>query len=245
MPIVPLRELIDDDAFDALLSVEVRRRATSYWSRVDVAQRAARWFSEVGARRVLDVGAGVGKFCIIASLATRQRVWGLERRGRLVEEGRQLSAKLGADVVLHHGTLKDVDPAGFDGLYFFNPFGEYVAEQHERFDEDAPSSVHEYVHDARTVELWLRKLPVGTTMITYNGLGGRIPLSWELQRKEELHGDPLRLWMKVKLDESDDAQLEVGDQVVTASALARLVTRHGSTVEDSSLVAQLIKPLGD
>ena len=103
-------EQVDDDAFDALLSLRSQVCSRSFWSPVSAARRAAALFREQGAQRVLDVGAGAGKFCVVASLVLGRRVWGVERRESLVLEGRAVAAQLGADVELLHGTLVDVDP---------------------------------------------------------------------------------------------------------------------------------------
>jgi len=187
---------VKDLVFDALLPERPRAKSPRFWSSVQVARTAARWLAAAGVERVLDVGAGVGKFCAVASLTVGHRVWGLERRGALVYEARKLAQRLEAEVVMLEGTLAAVEPSRFDGFYFFNPFGEYVADDDGRFDEDFPRSVDGYIDDARTVERWLRRLPPGACMVTYNGIGTRIPMSWKVERSTQLEGDTLRLWRK-------------------------------------------------
>jgi SAM-dependent methyltransferase len=233
---------VKDSAFDALLTGRAREKSPRFWTAVEVARTAARWLEAAGATRVLDVGAGVGKFCAVASLTIGHRVWGLERRGALVYEARLLAQRLGAEVVMVEGTLRDVDPSEYDGFYFFNPFGEYVAEEDGRFDDDFPKSVDGYIEDARIVERWLRRLPLGACMVTYNGIGVRIPMSWKVQRSTELAGDMLRLWKKDGVDQSADAWLEVGEELIPATRLAALAKKYGATFADSPLVARLVEP---
>jgi len=233
---------VKDSAFDVLLSDGPRAKSPRFWSSVEVARTAAHWLDAAGVSRVLDVGAGVGKFCSVASLTLGHRVWGLERRGALVYEARLLAQQLGAEVVMLEGTLASVDPSRFDGFYFFNPFGEYVADDDGRFDDEFPRSVDGYIDDARTVERWLRRLPPGACMVTYNGIGTRIPMSWKVERSTQLEGDMLRLWRKDATEQSSDAWLEVGEELVAATRLAALVRKYGEKFQDSPLVARLVEP---
>ena len=236
------REDVSDEAFDALLTELPRKKSRTYWSSVGAAQTAARLLREAGATQVLDAGSGVGKFCAIASLDSAHRVWGVERRGELVFESRRLAQKLGAEVVITEGTLQDVDPSEFDGFYFFNPFGEYVAADEDRYDLGSPRSFDAYIRDARLVEKWLRSAPVGTAMVTYNGLGGRIPVSFRVKHTTHVRDDTMRLWVKEKADDSREAYIEIEEELITASELARLAAGNGAGFADSPLVKELSTP---
>lgn len=235
------RPVLDAD-FDLLLSQGPREKSPRFWSAVEVAQTAARWFSEAEATRVLDVGAGAGKFCTIASLTTGHRVWGLEQRGHLVFEARKLAQRLQAEVVMIEGSLAEIEPERFDGLYFYNPFAEHILEPADRYDEALAASPDAYVQSARTVEGWLKTLPVGTVMVTFNGLGGRIPSSWRCDRRQRLAGNMLRRWVKgPEAPVSDLAWIEVQDVTVTAEALRRLVEQHpGAPLDEMLMVLRLI-----
>lgn len=233
------REEVSDEAFDSLLTELPRKKSRTYWSSVAAAQTAARLLREAGATQVLDAGSGVGKFCTIASLDSSHRVWGVERRGELVFESRRLAQVLGAEVVITEGTLDKVDASEFDGFYFFNPFGEYVAADEDRYDLSSPRSFDAYVKDARLVERWLRAAPVGTAMVTYNGLGGRIPVSYRVRHTTHVRDDTMRLWVKEKNDDSREAFIEIEEELITASELARLAAENGAGFADSPLVREL------
>jgi predicted RNA methylase len=229
---------VDDDAFDALLSIRSQVCSRSFWSPVAAARRAAELFRDAGAQRVLDVGAGAGKFCVVASLVLGHRVWGIERRDSLVREGEAIATALGADIELTHGTLVDVDPTRFDGFYFFNPFGEYVADEEDRYDTNFPRSFDGYVRDARRVERWLRAAPVGTVVVTNHGLGGRIPASFTVKHTERSGRGVMRLWVKEREDVDDAAWFEVEDELVDAKELLELA----KSPDDEPLVAALCAP---
>jgi predicted RNA methylase len=236
------REPVTDEAFDSLLTERPRKKSRTYWSSVEAAQTAARLLREAGATQVLDGGSGVGKFCAIASLDSAHRVWGVERRGELVFESRRLAQTLGAEVVITEGTLDDIDPEPFDGFYFFNPFGEYVAADEDRYDMGSPRSFDAYIRDARLVERWLRAAEVGTAMVTYNGLGGRIPVSYRVRHTTHVRDDTMRLWVKEKVDDSREAFIEIEEELITASELAKLAANNGAGFADSPLVRELSVP---
>ncbi len=236
------RQEVSDEVFDSLLSELPRKKSRTYWSSVEAAQTASRLLREAGATQVLDAGSGVGKFCAIASLDSSHRVWGVERRGELVFEARRLAQLLGAEVVITEGTLDKVDVSEFDGFYFFNPFGEYVAADEDRYDMGSPRSFDAYIKDARLVERWLRAAPVGTAMVTYNGLGGRIPVSYRVKHTTHVRDDTMRLWVKEKPDTSHEAYIEIEEELITATELARLAKENGAGFADSPLVRELSTP---
>jgi SAM-dependent methyltransferase len=237
------RQPVTDDAFDALLSVEARARSRHFWSAIRALQHAADFFREAGATRVLDVGSGVGKSACVLSLDLARRVCAVEQRGALAQESVRLAERLGADVEVIAGPLADLDPSRFDGFYCFNPFAEHAAEAADCFDLTIERSFEAYLRDARCVERWLRAAPVGTALVTFNGLGGRIPTSYVVRRAELVNDDQLRLWVKERADDSTDAWLEVEALLVRASTLEQLASGPGSSFSDSHLIRALAAPL--
>src|SRR5438876_2975147 len=71
----------EDHVFDEIFPPPMQRLSTMHWTPVAVARRAAQLLVESAATTVLDVGAGVGKFCIIGATTTPGRFVGAERRG--------------------------------------------------------------------------------------------------------------------------------------------------------------------
>ena len=228
------REPVSDEVFDSLLGERPRKKSRHCWSNVEAAQTAARLLREAGATRVLDVGSGAGKFTAIAALDLDRRVWGVERRAELVLEARRLAATLGADVEITQSTLDAFDVTRFDGFYFFNPFGEYVADEEDRYDDGAPRSFEPYLRDARLVERWLRAAPQGTAMVTYNGLGGRIPVSFRVKTTLHVRDDTMRLWVKERPQVSREAYIEIEEQLITATELAELAGSDNQLLRELS-----------
>jgi SAM-dependent methyltransferase len=106
-----------------------RERAVSsrFWTPVDVAIRAAELLVVDHTTRVLDVGSGAGKFCVIGALVTGASFTGVEHRVRLVDVARECARKwraTGATFV--HDRFHVLTWTDFDAFYFYNPFQEGV-----------------------------------------------------------------------------------------------------------------------
>jgi SAM-dependent methyltransferase len=168
---------IPDTAFDRFLPPMLRLASPTYWTPLEVAARAARWFTELNVGSVVDIGSGVGKFCIAAALGTRCSFTGIEQRPRLVDTARNLARLFNLEerVEFVTGSFGRVVTPPADCYYLFNPFGENLFNPDERLSEDANLSHARYLRDITIVEGLLASAPVGTYVMTYNGFGGIIP----------------------------------------------------------------------
>lgn len=192
------RGLVDDVTFDAVYDEPIRARSARFWTPVAVAARVARLFSREGARRVLDVGSGAGKFCLTAACVCPEvEFTGIEQRPHLVEAARRAGARLGLEnACFFTGDVTSVPWLDFDGLYFFNPFAENIYHREEQLDQTVELSVSRFTADIQRVFGALAAAPVGMCFITYHGLGGPIPGSYDLVHREHACSDWLRVWVK-------------------------------------------------
>ncbi|HEY0706978.1 MAG TPA: methyltransferase domain-containing protein [Polyangia bacterium] len=210
----PLREgrLIADRAFDEMYPKWARTLSGTHFTPVDVAVRAARWLTgeadDIGdmptttndARpvRVLDVGAGVGKFCLVGALATRGAFTGVELRPRLAavatEMARRQSIKRCSFVA---GDAFALDWNDFDAFYLFNPFAEFLPEC-PFIDNEIDRTAEQYHRYVSAVETRLEALAEGTRLVTYHGFGGRMPFGWNPITSLRMHAGSLALWRKVR-----------------------------------------------
>ncbi|MDI1478738.1 class I SAM-dependent methyltransferase [Polyangium sp. y55x31] len=188
---------VSDLAFDRLYPERIRKLSNRYWTPVHVARHAAFLFAKHGARRVLDIGAGMGKFCAIAAITTDVEFSGVEQREHLVTAGREVVATYAIPrVTLIHGTLDDVDFDAYDGFYLFNPFEEGTFAPSQWVDRTIPLSEERASGDVARVEAALARARRGTCVVTFHGFGGAIPKGF-VHLPEETRGVPfLRLWVK-------------------------------------------------
>jgi SAM-dependent methyltransferase len=215
-----------DAAFDALYPAPIRAASELFWTPVVVASSAAWFLAQFGTRRVLDVGSGAGKFCLVAACVRPDiHFTGIEQRPHLVAAATAAGQRLGLDNVrFRTGDVTTLPWLGFDGLYFYNPFEENNSTAAGHLDHTVELSTPRYMADVRRVAAALGAAPSGTCMVTYHGLGGPIPLSWKLVHAEPRCSGWLRGW--VKHQPGGDFRTfyaEAGDQVVLVDTAQRII----------------------
>jgi SAM-dependent methyltransferase len=189
-------ELVSDRDFDALYPPYVRALSPNFWTPVRVAQRAAKLLAPGPGRRVLDVGSGVGKFCIVAASMAGVAVTGIEHRRYLVRVARDAALRIDAAARFIHGDLSAVEWRSFDAFYFFNPFYENLRGQGELIDDSVELSQQRFLSDVQIVLDALVHAPEGTRVVTYHGLGAELPPAYRLESSECAGSDALQLWIK-------------------------------------------------
>ena len=189
--------LVDDRDLDAIYPSAIRRASAVHWTPVDVAVKAARLLATRPGARLLDIGSGVGKFCIVAAAAVEARVAGVEQRARLVEIGELAAERFGVDVTFTRGTLDDCDPRDVDGVYLFNPFAENLCQSDDRIDGTVELSELRFVRDVAAARRFLRATRAGTRVVTYCGFGGEMPSGY-VRLVVGRRASSLELWEQTK-----------------------------------------------
>src|ERR1700733_5012034 len=189
-------ELIPDRDFDTLYPPHVRALSSTFWTPVRVAQRAAKLLAPAPGRRILDVGSGVGKFCIVAASMAHATVPGIEHRRYLVRVARDAAQRIDAAARFIHGDLSAIEWESFDAFYFFNPFYENLRGQGELIDDFVELSQGRFLRDVRIALDALLHAREGTRVVTYYGLGAELPPVYRLVSSECAGSDALKLWIK-------------------------------------------------
>ncbi|HSO39325.1 MAG TPA: class I SAM-dependent methyltransferase [Labilithrix sp.] len=194
-------ELVYDRVFDDVFPLSVRRASSVHWTPVEVAVRAAKLLVDgVPDPVILDIGAGIGKFCAIAAATVDAKVTGVEHREHFVAIARAAAEKLGVHVDFVHGTLADHDPAGVSGVYMFNPFAENLAAREDHLDDTVELGRDVFWRDVAAAERFLNRARCGTRVVTYCGWGGTMPKGYELVVRERCAG-LLEMWRKTSRDD--------------------------------------------
>lgn len=184
---------VTDASFDRLLPADVRASAELEYTPLRVCLLAARWLtSHRRSARILDVGSGAGKFCVVGALATRARFVGVEQREDLVAAATALARALHARrCSFRCADAFSLDWRRFDGLYLFNPFFGLVRRA------PAVASEHAAAFEAfvRATEERLRTLRRGTRVVTFHGFGGIFPPAYRRVRSEQVGRGHLELWV--------------------------------------------------
>jgi SAM-dependent methyltransferase len=184
-----------DAAFDQLYSLRAQQLSSMHWTPLDIAIRAAEHLSGGSGRHILDIGSGVGKFCITAAHYFPEHIfYGIEQRKALIDEAiiAQNATKT-ANVKFIHANFTEVGMEQFDHFYFYNSFSENIV-HHQPIDnliQASPAIYEEYL--SRFYEL-LEDKPAGTRLATFHCPDDYVPPSYKRLRQPA--ADTLGLWLK-------------------------------------------------
>lgn len=191
--------LVDDARFDTILASEHYDLSPVHWTPLAVVRRFVDWVGPASGERILDVGAGCGKFCVAASLMGPGEYTGVELRPALVSAARALCAGYdAARVRFIEGDMAGLDWLDFDIYYLYNPFHENLLAtgSGEPLPIDTTLDLGRERYRAYTscVVEKLAACPRGRRLVTYNGFGAAPPAGWFRRRCAMLGGRALEFW---------------------------------------------------
>lgn len=187
--------LTDDELDDLLFSVSAKSHSIVHWTPIKIAKQAAEWLAPSSGIKVLDVGSGVGKFCILGAYFTKSHFAGVEHRPQLVNQAKKAAKKANiTNVQFLLADMASVDFSQFDSFYFFNPFYENLFPD-IAIDNAIELSDQKYHSYLKQVYNKLDQLKVGTRVATYCANDAKIPPSYELVFSTP-EKNSLRFWIK-------------------------------------------------
>jgi SAM-dependent methyltransferase len=183
-----------DRAFDSLLPTHLRQLSHRHWTPVDVAIRATTLLCPARGTRVLDVGSGVGKLCVVGAMSATGLWCGVEQHEPLVHTARMLASTLGVGdrTMFLHGDALSLDWDDFDAIYLYNPF------ENPLCDVDPRQHVIDFRTQVAQVQARLAELRDQVRVVTLHGFGGTMPSSYDLRYHERVSavGLNLALWVQ-------------------------------------------------
>ncbi len=184
---------IEDEKFDQIYPPVIRRLSPLFWTPVAVAAAAAKLLVTASGVRVLDVGCGPGKFCLIAASLTDARFTGIEQRPELIAAARHAAEALQlTEVEFVQANVMEVAFADYDAFYVFNPFEENM--HGHKIASDIPLSPILFKKYTTYVAAQLGAKPIGTRVATYAGYGDEVPACYDCEAA--FFNDDLKLWVK-------------------------------------------------
>jgi SAM-dependent methyltransferase len=185
---------VTDDDFDNIYPGDVRENEPKHWTPVAVAKSAAQFLAPRSGIRVLDIGSGHGKFCMIGAATTRGYFVGVEQRKDLVDLAQRLSFKYGlANVKFIHSNITSIHFGQYRAFYFYNAFYENIDLLNRK---NQAVGLHTELYDLYSMYLAkeLATLPIGTKLATYCSPLSIVPQSFRLV--DSVHNGNLNLWEK-------------------------------------------------
>lgn len=198
---------VADYYFDRIFPKQIANKSFPHWTPCHVAKRILELLDPSESSRILDVGSGCGKFCLIAGLTNSQgQFTGIEQREHLVRTAKEVKLDFNIkNVKFIHGNMSEIKWNDFDCFYFFNPFYEHIMnDSYFWIDETISLDKDNYDSYVRFVEEKLKTLKVGTKVVTYHGFGGAFPTEYTLITSESINGRFLEhsglidLWVKTR-----------------------------------------------
>lgn len=184
-----------DAAFDSLYSLRAQQLSAIHWTPLQVAKKAAEHLCGGTGKNILDIGSGVGKFCLIAAHYFKDHQFdGVEQRKALIDEAvfAQNATKT-FNVKFIHGNFNDLDMEPYQHFYFYNSFSENIS-HYKPIDNLISSSeaiYHEYLQQFYQL---LDEKPIGTRLAAFHCPDGYVPPAY--QRVKHNPGDLLSLFIK-------------------------------------------------
>lgn len=171
---------IDDNAFNEIYPEHIKALSQCHWTPVAVAKMAAKFLADDTGKKVLDIGSGAGKFCLVGAASTDGIFYGVEQRASLTKISKKIADKHNiSNVDFINLNIKEISFLEYDAFYFFNSFYENI---------DTSCSIDDtIIHDrdlyydySAYVREQLDATPIGTRLVTYWSNWDEIPNSFKL-----------------------------------------------------------------
>lgn len=160
-----------DREFNQLYPQTIQLLAQNHWTPLLVAKKAAEFLATNKGSRVLDIGSGVGKFCLAAAhYKPHSFFYGVEQRETLIAHAETVKQQLAyANANFIHGNFTKIDFKQYDHFYFYNSFYENVYGT-QKIDSSLEYNGELYEYYTHHLHRQLSKMPEGTKMATYHVL---------------------------------------------------------------------------
>lgn len=170
----------NDAAFDRQYPEHFQMLSPKHWAPLTVAHIAAGFLAEPGAR-VLDIGSGIGKFCLAAGFYFPETYfYGVEQRQELIylaEEAKQSTRLFNVNFI--YANITQVNFKEFDHFFFYNSFYENI-DTTNQIDDTIEISEGLYTYYTQYLHSALDEKPAGTRLVTFHSLEQEIPSSYKL-----------------------------------------------------------------
>lgn len=184
-----------DEEFDRLYPQTVQALSKRHWTPLQVAREAAAYLATDTGVKILDIGSGVGKFCLAAAYYHPAAVYvGIEQRKNLVYNAEKARSALQlSNVSFINANFTQLQFKHYDHFYFYNSFYENIV-KHSRIDESIAYSEQLYNYYNRYLFRQLEQTRSGTRLVTFHSMEDEVPAGFHLFGSSI--GHLLKFWIK-------------------------------------------------
>jgi SAM-dependent methyltransferase len=200
MPVINMpsadKRFYSDLEFNALYPLSVQALAKYHWTPLSIAIKAAHFLAGTEKVKILDIGSGVGKFCLAAAQHTPKALYyGVEQRENLIHYAQAAKNNLRLEnVTFIHGNFTQLDLKKYDHFYFYNAFYENLAGT-DKIDDSIDYSGELYNYYTRYLFRQLQKKEKGTRLCTLCSLENEVPPDFHVVHSDM--DEHLKFWIKV------------------------------------------------
>jgi hypothetical protein len=186
---------ISDGDFNQLYTTDYQYLSNRHWTPLSVAIKASTFLSAEPNNKILDIGSGVGKFCLAgAYYHPNSFFFGIEQRKKLVESADSIKNLLALkNVSFIHANFTKLNLVKFDHFYFYNSFYENL-DGTAKIDDSIAYSGELYNYYNAYLYKQLELVRQGTRLATYHAIGIEIPSSFHVVGSDE--DNLLKFWIK-------------------------------------------------
>jgi ubiquinone/menaquinone biosynthesis C-methylase UbiE len=185
-----------DSSLDKLYPKAIQLLSARHWTPIHVTQLVAPFLVTHPGVKVLDIGSGVGKFCLAGAYYKQHAsFYGVEQRKDLIDHAEKARDVLGLqNVHFIHSNITELDFSQYHHFYFFNSFYENLMDK-DLIDDNITCSASLFNFYHKQLYKKLKEMPAGTRVATYHCLNNKIPPEYHLvETKVETL---LQFWIKV------------------------------------------------
>jgi SAM-dependent methyltransferase len=185
-----------DAQFNQLYPSSIQLLAQRHWTPLVVARKAANFLAAESKVKILDIGSGVGKFCLAAAhYKPKALYYGIEQRKRLVNHAEVAKEMLRIEnVSFMNGNFTQIDFRNYDHFYFYNSFYENITGT-DKIDNSIDYSLELFNYYNRYLYKQLEQKPSGTRLASFHSLEDEIPQCYHIVGSEM--NDLLKFWIKI------------------------------------------------
>lgn len=185
-----------NNEFDQLYPPAIRSLSKKQWTPLAIARKAANFLAAEKDTSILDIGSGVGKFCLAAAFFKPDSFYyGVEQRKGLVGHAESAKEKLRLEnVSFIAGNFTQLDFRQYDHFYFYNSFYENLAGT-DKIDDSIDYSGELFNYYNRFLFRLLQLKPAGTRLATYHSLEDEVPRDYHVVGSEA--DNLLKFWIKI------------------------------------------------
>ena len=185
-----------DLLFNKLYPSSIQLLAQRHWTPLTVSKKAAAFLAAERNVKVLDIGSGVGKFCLAAAhYKLTACFYGIEQRKSLVSYAEAAKETLQVkNVSFMHGNFTQIDFRKYDHFYFYNSFYENISGTC-KIDNSIDYSLELFNYYNRYLYKQLEQKPSGTRIASFHSLEDELPQGYHIVGAEM--NDLLKFWIKI------------------------------------------------